>query len=116
MIQSAPTAKALHIFPLFLFPPSDINGIWYSLQTGATSIKAVNYGTPQPDTTLVIQIDPFPIPHLMPSAPAYINLFAPSPLAIDPAITSTDNSFFNYSTVRIAKSECPLATSNIITS
>jgi len=101
-MQSAPTAKALHIFPLFLLPPSDINGISNSLQTGATSIKALNYGTPQPDTTLVIQIDPLPIPHLIPSAPAYINLLAPSPVAIEPAIISTETSFFNYSIVLIA--------------
>lgn len=106
MIQLAPTPNALHIFPLFLLPPSDISGILYFLQIGATSINALNYGTPHPDTTLVIQIEPFPIPQRIPSAPALINLSAPSPVAIEPAITSVfGNSFFNYSTVRIANYE-----------
>ncbi len=41
---------------------------------------ADNYGTPAPLTILVIQIDPLPIPHLIPSAPASINFNAPGPL------------------------------------
>jgi len=86
--QSAPDANALHILPLYLFPPSEIKGTLYYLQIGATLNSAPNYGTPAPATILVIQILPFPIPHLNPSAPASINLFAPSPVAILPATTS----------------------------
>jgi len=82
------------MFPEFLFPPSEINGIPYSLQTGATSNKALNYGTPDPATILVIQIAPLPIPHLIPSAPAFIKFNAPSPVAILPATRSV---FGNYS-------------------
>jgi len=88
IIQSAPTARALHILPLFLLPPSDMSGILYSLQIGATSMRAVNYGTPHPLTILVVQMDPFPIPHLIPSAPALMSLSAPFPEAIDPATIS----------------------------
>lgn len=55
---------------------------------GATLNKADNYGTPAPAIILVMQILPLPIPHLKPSAPASINLLAPSPVAILPATTS----------------------------
>ena len=51
-------------------------------------MRAVNYGTPHPLTILVVQMDPFPMPHLMPSAPALMSLRAPSPEAMDPATTS----------------------------
>lgn len=119
IIQSAPTASALHIFPLFLFPPSLINGHLYYLQIGATSISAVNYGTPHPLTTLVIQIDPLPIPHLIPSAPALINFNAPSPVATDPATISTpvsSNASFNFSKPLRATLEWPFAISKTRTS
>ena len=85
-MQSAPAPKALHIFPEFLFPPSEIRGMLYFLQTGATERRADSWGTPAPATTLVMQIAPFPIPHRMPSAPASINFSAPSPVAIEPFI------------------------------
>lgn len=115
--QLAPAARALHIFPEFLFPPSEINGILYSLQIGATSNNALNYGTPAPATILVIQIAPLPIPHLIPSAPAFIKLRAPSPEAILPATTSV---LGNYSlslwTVSTAIKLCPLAISMTKTS
>lgn len=102
MIQDAPAARALHIFPLHLFPPSEIKGILYYLQIGATSNRALNYGTPAPATTLVMQIDPLPIPHLIPSAPALIRLRAPSPVAILPATTSVSGyAVFNFLTVSI---------------
>ena len=87
--QSAPKAKALHIFPEFLLPPSEISGMLCSLQTGPTDYRAVNCGTPQPETIQVIQMEPFPIPHLIESAPASIKRFAPSPVATFPAIIST---------------------------
>lgn len=41
--QSAPIAKALHILPEFLFPPSEMSGTPYCLQIGATSQSAENY-------------------------------------------------------------------------
>lgn len=42
IIEFAPTAKALHILPEFLLPPSEHKGTPYYLQTGAVSIKADN--------------------------------------------------------------------------
>lgn len=66
MILYAPAAKALHIWPEFRIPPSAFNGTPYYLQIGATSNNALNCGTPAPATTLVIQIEPLPIPHLIP--------------------------------------------------
>lgn len=66
----------------------------YYLQIGATSNNALNYGTPAPATILVIHIPPLPIPHLIPSAPAYIKFKAPSPDATLPATISV---FGNYS-------------------
>lgn len=77
------------MLPEFLLPPSDISGISYSLHIGAHDNNADNYGTPEPDTILVIHIEPLPIPHLILSAPASINLLAPSPVATLPATIST---------------------------
>jgi hypothetical protein len=93
MIESAPIAKALHIFPEFLLPPSEHKGTPYSLQTGTVSIKADNCGTPLPATILVIQILPLPIPHLIPSAPLLIKFSAPYPLATEPETTSIVGNF-----------------------
>jgi hypothetical protein len=70
-------AKALHIFPEFLFPPSEHKGTPYYLQTGTISIRAESCGTPLPATILVIHILPFPILHLIPSAPNLIKFSAP---------------------------------------
>ena len=44
-------------------------------------------GTPIPATTLVVQIEPGPIPTFTASAPASIRAFAASAVAILPAIT-----------------------------
>lgn len=61
------------------------------------SSKADNCGTPLPATTLVMQILPFPIPHLIPSAPLLIRFSAPYPVAIDPeTISMFGNKLFNY--------------------
>ena len=49
---------------------------------------AVNCGTPTPATTLVVQIEPGPIPTLTASAPAFINVSAAFDVAIFPTITS----------------------------
>ena len=69
----APPAKAFTISPEYLIPPSAIKGILCLFVTSATSITAVNWGTPIPATTLVVQIEPGPIPTFTASAPASIN-------------------------------------------
>ena len=47
---------------------------------------AVNWGTPTPAITRVVQLAPAPIPTFTQSTPASINAFAPSPVATLPAI------------------------------
>ena len=47
-------------------------------------------GTPIPAIILVVQIEPGPIPTLIPSAPALTNSKAPSGVATFPPITSID--------------------------
>ena len=120
----------MHIFPEFLFPPSEINGIPYFLQTGATSNNALNWGIPEPATTRVIQIDPLPIPQRIPSAPALINNSAASPVATLPykKIIFFYNKFFTATisifgkrclrvlTASIQSFEWPFATSTTKTS
>lgn len=87
------------------------------MQTGAVSISADSWGTPLPATTLVIQMLPFPIPHLIPSAPLLIKCYAPYPVAMDPETMSIEGNFyFNYYVALIANLEWPLATSTIKTS
>ena len=44
----------------------------------AASVIAVTCGTPDPETTLVVQIDPGPMPTLIPSTPSSIRSRAPS--------------------------------------
>ena len=82
-----PAASALVISPEYLIPPSAIIGISLFLVTSNTSIMAEICGTPIPATTLVVQIEPGPIPTLTASAPASIRAFAASAVAILPAIT-----------------------------
>src|SRR3989442_34099 len=53
---------------------------------------AVICGTPAPVTTRVVQMDPGPIPTLIPSTPARANSDAPSNVATLPAISSTSGS------------------------
>ena len=83
-MQLAPAAKALIMSPEYLIPPSEIMGILALLVTFAISNKAVNWGTPTPATTLVVQIDPGPIPTLIASAPNLIKSLAASGVAIFP--------------------------------
>ena len=52
----------------------------------ATFSIAVSCGTPTPATTLVVHIDPGPIPTLIASAPALIRSLAASSVAMLPAI------------------------------
>ena len=55
---------------------------------------ADNCGYPTPAITLVVHIDPGPIPTFIPSTPALIKNLAASAVAIFPAITSTSLNFF----------------------
>lgn len=58
------------------------------LQYSATSATAVICGTPTPAMTLVVQIEPGPIPTLTASTPASIKASAASLVTILPAIKS----------------------------
>ena len=72
---------------------------------------------PLPATTLVIQILPFPMPHLIPSAPLLIKFSAPYPVAIEPETMSIEGkASLSYSVAFIANFEWPLATSTTRTS
>src|SRR5215210_3702578 len=58
--DDAPAAKALVKSPEVLVPPSEITGISYFFAIFTLSIIAVNCGTPEPVTTLVMHIEPEP--------------------------------------------------------
>jgi len=70
-------------------PPSAISGTPYFRAMREHSRIAVIWGTPTPATIRVVQIEPGPMPTLMPSAPALISASAASAVAILPAIIST---------------------------
>src|SRR5690606_17759674 len=84
--QSAPAAIAFGISPVYRTPPSAITGIPVPLRAAATSNTAENCGYPTPATTLVVQIDPGPIPTLTASAPCLTRYLAASAVAIFPTI------------------------------
>lgn len=64
-----------------------------------------------------MQILPFPIPHLIPSAPYLIRFSAPYPVATDPETISIVGNFsLSYSVAVKANFECPFATSTTKTS
>ena len=79
-------------------PPSAIIGIFKSLTDSTDSTIAESCGTPTPDTILVVQILPGPIPTFIASAPASASALAPSLVAIFPAIISSslEIDFFNF--------------------
>ena len=83
----APAAIALVISPEYLTPPSAITGTSYSAAAFEQFMTAVICGTPIPVTTLVVQIDPGPIPTLTQSAPAFIRSTVASAVATFPATT-----------------------------
>ncbi len=83
----APAAIAFVISPEYLTPPSAITGISYSAAAFEQFITAVICGTPIPVTTLVVHMEPGPIPTLMQSAPALIRSMVASAVATFPAIT-----------------------------
>ena len=78
MMQSAPAAMAFEKSPEYLMPPSEISGTPVSRVALAHSRIAVICGTPAPLTTRVVQIEPGPMPTLMPSTPSAIRSRAPS--------------------------------------
>ena len=55
---------------------------------------ADNWGTPTPETILVVQLEPAPIPPLIQSAPALIKSVVASAVATLPAIISSLENFF----------------------
>ena len=85
--MSAPAAMALAISPENLMPPSAMIGMPFLPTASTTFAIAVICGTPTPVTTLVVQIDPGPMPTLTASTPALTKASAPSPVATFPAIT-----------------------------
>src|ERR1035441_2575034 len=92
MTVSAPAAIALVTSPEYLMPPSAISGTPASRVARAHSAIAVIWGTPAPETTRVVQIEPGPIPTLMPSTPSEINSRAPSYVATLPVMSCTSGS------------------------
>ncbi len=65
---SAPAAIAFVASPEYRIPPSAMTGTSCRLATSATCATAVICGIPAPVTTRVVQIDPGPMPTLIPSA------------------------------------------------
>ena len=77
--QSAPAAIALVISPEYLMPPSAISGTPVP-RGGARAFgdrRDLRHARAA-DTTRVVQIEPGPIPTLMPSTPSAIRSRAPS--------------------------------------
>ena len=85
---SAPAAKAFARSPEYLIPPSEIIFIFLFLIPLLTDNIALNCGTPIPATSLVVQIEPGPIPILIISTPSLIKNFAASGVAILPPHTA----------------------------
>ena len=94
MTECAPAAIALAISPEYLIPPSAMKGIPFFLNALATSLMAVICGTPTPATTLVVHIEPGPIPTFTPSAPWSTRACAASAVAIFPPIISVFGEYF----------------------
>ena len=82
----------------------------------AASQTAEICGTPTPEITRVVQIDPGPIPTLIPSAPDFKRSRQPSRVATFPAITCISHRFLISWTVSITLLECPCAESTTSTS
>ena len=76
---SAPAAIALARSPENLIPPSEIILILRFLKAFLTSITALSWGTPTPATSLVVHIDPGPIPTLTMSTPESARNFVALP-------------------------------------
>ena len=96
-------------------PPSAMTGTRPAAALAQWSI-AVICGTPTPETTRVVQIEPGPIPTFTASAPASIKARVPSAVATLPATTSIVKSRLIRLTVSITFWLCPCAESTISTS
>ena len=94
MIVLAPDAMAFAISPEYRMPPSATAGMPLAASAWQTSIIAVICGMPTPATTLVVHIEPGPIPTLTASAPASANAIAASAVAMLPAINCKSGYFF----------------------
>ena len=73
--------------PEYLIPPSAITGIPAFIAASYACMIAVICGTPIPATTLVVHMEPGPIPILTASTPISIMACAPDLVATLPAIT-----------------------------
>ena len=105
------------ISPEYLIPPSAITGISYLLASFTQSIIAVIWGTPIPVTTLVVQIEPGPIPTFTASTPASIRSWVASAVATFPAIKSRSGYFSLIFLIAFSTFlEWPWAVSKVITS
>ena len=80
------------------------------------SMIAVICGTPTPEITRVVQIEPGPMPTFTASAPAAIKSVAPCLVATLPATTSISHRFLMLRTVSITLAEWPWALSTTNTS
>ncbi len=78
MTMSAPAAMALVRSPENFTPPSEIRGTPVPFVAREQAPTAVTCGTPTPETTRVVQIEPGPMPTLMPSTPRAIRSRAAS--------------------------------------
>ena len=102
---------------MYLIPPSAITGTPEFFIAFDTSIIADNCGKPTPAITLVVQIEPGPIPTLTASAPASTKYLAASAVAIFPTITSKfGNLFFIFFKTSTTPLVWPCAVSIIIAS
>ena len=71
-------------------PPSDTRGTPVRALTRAQSEMALSWGTPTPETTRVVQMEPGPTPTLTPLAPASMSAWAPWAVAtLPPTISSS---------------------------
>ncbi len=109
---SAPAAIALLMSPEYLMPPSAMTGMPKRAAASAQSMMAVIWGTPAPETTRVVQIEPGPMPTLTASAPASARSATASAVATFPAMSGTvGNLALKRRTASSTPVECPWAVS-----
>ena len=89
MTESAPAAIAFGMSPVYLIPPSAIIGMSLPLSAFFTSKIAESCGYSTPAITLVVHIEPGPIPTFTASAPIFTKYFAASDVAIFPTTKSS---------------------------
>ena len=105
------------ISPVYLIPPSAIIGILVPLIAFFTSRIAESWGYPTPAITLVVQIEPGPIPTFNASAPILTRYLAASNVAIFPTTKSKfENLDFTFLTTSPTPLLCPWAVSITIAS